>query len=92
MNEIFRVTGVLEDALTRNGSGWLVGDKCTYADLSFVTWAGVAEGLLKEHNKLEGFRVQYPRYVDWMHSLGEQVAVKKVQEQVRKGRAELGLK
>lgn len=31
-----RVLGVLEQAL--RGKQWLVGDKCTYADLAFVTW------------------------------------------------------
>ncbi|KAI3281357.1 hypothetical protein DTO002I6_9856 [Penicillium roqueforti] len=36
VNEIHRVTGVLESVLkTRE---WLVGDKCTYADLSFIAW------------------------------------------------------
>lgn len=35
-NEAKRVLGVLEHSL--NGKQWLVGDKCTYADLSFVTW------------------------------------------------------
>lgn len=36
VNEIHRVTGVLESVLkTRE---WLVGDRCTYADLSFVAW------------------------------------------------------
>ncbi|CAG8893225.1 unnamed protein product [Penicillium egyptiacum] len=36
VDEIRRVTGVLESVLqTRE---WLVGDKCTYADLSFIAW------------------------------------------------------
>ncbi|TGO16552.1 hypothetical protein BTUL_0026g00040 [Botrytis tulipae] len=35
-NEIRRVTGVLESVLkTRD---WLVGDKCTCADLCFIAW------------------------------------------------------
>jgi len=34
--EIKRVTGVLDAALA--GRDWLVGDKCTYADLAFVMW------------------------------------------------------
>ncbi|KAI4180294.1 MAG: hypothetical protein LQ346_007031 [Caloplaca aetnensis] len=33
-----RVVGVLDGALGRSKSGWLVGDKCTYVDLSFFTW------------------------------------------------------
>ncbi|KAI4280289.1 MAG: hypothetical protein L6R38_004567 [Xanthoria sp. 2 TBL-2021] len=35
-NEVKRVLGVLDQSL--HGKQWLVGDKCTYADLSFVTW------------------------------------------------------
>lgn len=35
-NEVKRVLGVLEKCLT--GKQWLVGDKCTFADLAFVTW------------------------------------------------------
>jgi len=36
VKEIKRVTMVLNNAL--EGKEYLVGDKCTYADLSFVTW------------------------------------------------------
>jgi glutathione S-transferase len=35
-NEVDRILGVLENCLA--GKQWLVGDKCTFADLSFVTW------------------------------------------------------
>lgn len=35
-NEVKRILGVLENHLA--GRQWLVGDKCTFADLSFVTW------------------------------------------------------
>ena len=35
-NEVRRILGVLENCLA--GKKWLVGDKCTFADLSFVTW------------------------------------------------------
>ncbi|KAL8994187.1 MAG: hypothetical protein Q9188_007138 [Gyalolechia gomerana] len=33
-----RVVGVLDQALGQSKSGWLVGDKCTYVDLSFFMW------------------------------------------------------
>ena len=29
---------MLENALAYSKSGWLVGDKCTYVDLSFYMW------------------------------------------------------
>lgn len=35
-NEILRVSSVLDRAL--EGKDWLVGGKCSYADISFVTW------------------------------------------------------
>jgi len=36
--EMHRVLSVLETSLKANGTGWLVGDKMTYADLSYVWW------------------------------------------------------
>ncbi|KAF2153571.1 glutathione S-transferase, partial [Myriangium duriaei CBS 260.36] len=86
VNEVFRVIGVLDKGLESNATGWLVGDKCTYADLSFVTWAGVAKGLLVELH-LEQKLEDYPRYTKWLERLGERPAVKKVQETVAKGRS-----
>jgi glutathione S-transferase len=35
-NEALRILGVLNTAL--EGKIWLVGDKCTFADLAFVPW------------------------------------------------------
>lgn len=37
-DETKRVLSVLEDILATKPSGWLVGDKVTIADLSFITW------------------------------------------------------
>ncbi|KAF2736016.1 glutathione S-transferase [Polyplosphaeria fusca] len=92
INEIMRVVGVLEIALTRNGAGWLVGEKCTYADLAFVTWAAVGEGLLKEMGKYDGFEEKFPTYVDWMRRLGERGEVRAIKERMQKGREQHGLK
>ena len=44
--EILRVFGVLEDALQRNGSGWLVGNKRTIADISFIPWDNFATAVI----------------------------------------------
>lgn len=90
-NEIFRVIGVIELALERNGNGWLVGDRCTYADLSFVTWFAVGEGLLKQLGKFDGFREKYPKYVAWMEGMSAREDVKKIHERMAKGRADHGL-
>ena len=60
---------VLDLGLEKNGTGWLVGDKCTFADLSFVTWNLVGEGLLKELGELQDLDVKYPSYAAWMDAL-----------------------
>lgn len=91
VTEIVRVIGVLELGLERNGTGWLVGDKCTYADLSFVTWAGIGEGVLKEVGKLDGIAEKYPKYTAWLKALAERPEVKVINERIAKARAEHGL-
>ena len=37
-NEIRRVLGVIDAHLKKTGRQYLVGDKCTFADLVFVPW------------------------------------------------------
>lgn len=32
------MTGVVDAHLKKSGGEWLVGEKCTYADLAFVPW------------------------------------------------------
>ncbi|KAJ4356523.1 glutathione S- transferase, nitrogen catabolite repression regulator [Didymosphaeria variabile] len=91
VNEIFRVTGVLDKALKANSTGWLVGDKVTYADLSFITWSSVAEGLVKQLGKWEGFEERFPTYTGWLAAMRRLDSVKKVEEQMAKGRAANGL-
>ena len=41
--ETIRVLGVLESVLSKQD--WLVGGKCTIADLSFITYAAVSHSL-----------------------------------------------
>jgi len=91
VNEILRVIGVLDTALGKNGTGWLVGDKCTYADLSFVTWASVGEGLLGELHKIEGFGERFPGYTQWLKTMEQRESVSKIRDRMARGRAEHGL-
>jgi len=91
VDEIFRVIGVLDVALEKNGTGWLVGSKCTYADLSFVTWASVGEGLLRELNKLEGFEERFPGYAKWLKTMEQRESVRMIRQRMSRGRAEHGL-
>ncbi|KAH6673569.1 glutathione S-transferase [Halenospora varia] len=81
--QVKRVFYVIDKALGENGGReWVVGDKCTVADLNFVTWdvlvpwifgdsAGDLESEIKE---------KYPRYFEWNKSLGERGTVKKIME------------
>ena len=72
-NETKRVTMVLNNVLS--GKEYLVGDKCSYADLSFIPWAVVAPMILGEEFD---FAAEYPNYHAWLERLLARPAVKKV--------------
>ncbi|KAK7182539.1 glutathione S-transferase [Paraphaeosphaeria sporulosa] len=91
VNEILRVTGVLDKAIKANGTGWLVGSKMTYADLSFEAWSTIGEGLLKHLGKWEGFEQQFPTYTAWLASMRSLESVKVVEEEAARGMAAHGL-
>lgn len=90
MAEIIRVISVLDLGLARNGTGWLVGSKCTYADLSFRTWAAVGEGLLAEVGRSEEIG-QFENYRKWIERVDEREEVKGALEGMARGRRENGL-
>ncbi|KAL7939225.1 glutathione S-transferase [Trichoderma chlorosporum] len=75
-NEIKRVFGVLDSVL--EGKEYLVGNKCTYADLSFITWAIIGESAIKT----EEFDIEkeFPNYASWMKKLLAREAVAKTLE------------
>ncbi len=83
-NEIKRVTMVLDKVLADRE--YLVGDKCTYADLAFVPWyiavpyafAGEEVDLAKE----------FPNYGAWMSRLLARTSVQRVEENKKKAKAE----
>lgn len=77
-NEIKRVLGVLDKHLKKHGTGWLVGDKCTYADLSFVTWDMMLPFLMGDELNTEK---DFPDYHAWNQRLMARPAVKKVAEE-----------
>lgn len=82
---------VLELGLAKTGTGWLVGDRCTFADLSFVTWNLAGEGLLAELGKSQGLEEKYPRYTAWMRGLEKRDDVRRIKDRMVQGRAEHGL-
>lgn len=57
------------------GKQWLVGNKCTYADLSFVPWHGLVPFILQE-DKVD-IAGKYPNYHRWMEAMLARPAVKK---------------
>lgn len=74
-NEVKRVTMVLDKAL--EGKQYLVGNKISYADLSFVTWCNMIPYLFGDE-KLPDFAGEYPNYHAWLERLLARPSVKKV--------------
>lgn len=81
VNEINRVTGVLEKVLSeqKNPAGsdgpWLVGGKFSYADLSFVPWQNIIAKILdKEEYNPEA----YPHVKAWLDKMLARPAVQAV--------------
>ena len=87
-NETERVFGVLDKALEHRE--WLVGGKCTYSDLSFVTWSHVAEGLMKELGRSDWMQ-NFPRYAAWYEALKSRVPVQECLDEIIAARAAHGL-
>ena len=79
-NEVKRVTKVLDGAL--KGKEYLVGGKCSYADLSFISWAMGLPYIFKTDG-VEWVK-EYPAYNAWMERLMARPAVKKVAEMRQK--------
>lgn len=69
------MVSVIDLHLTKAGTPYLVGDKCTYADLSFITWAGIVPML--GIDVFEG-GTKNLKYKAWMDRLQERDSVKKV--------------
>ena len=73
-NEIRRVLGVIDAHLTKQHSPYLVGDKCTFADLAWVTWNALLGWLVPELDAAK----EFPAFHAWNQRLVERPAVKKV--------------
>jgi glutathione S-transferase len=80
LKEAERVNGVLNSHLENRE--WLVGDKCTYADLAFLTWANTIKGAAGDKLKAE-----YPAYDAWVAKLNARPAVKKIVDQQKEAQA-----
>ena len=69
LKEIRRVSGVLDGVLA--GRNWLVGEKCTFADLAFLTWQ---TSILKiiEYDQAK----EFPNVQAWIDRMSERPAIK----------------
>lgn len=76
LKEMERVMGVLDTHLKQQETEYLIGDKCTYADLAFVTWHIMVPFITGEERKID-IEGKYPTYNAWMTRMLERPAVKK---------------
>ena len=88
VKEIIRVIEVLDHAL--EDRKWLVGDKCSFADLSFVTWFHVAKGLLAQLDQADVFQ-RAGNYSRWLTAMENRESVKEVVQIMAQERAAHGL-
>ncbi|TKA65363.1 hypothetical protein B0A49_12212 [Cryomyces minteri] len=77
-NEIKRVIGVIDSHLKKQGTEYLVGDKCTYADLVFISWQQMLPFLMMDQ-KFDAN--DYPHFKTWNDKLMSRPTVKKVFEE-----------
>lgn len=73
--EVRRVIGVLDAALTNKS--YLVGDKCTIADLAFITWDVMIPGICEGAEFLGTMSENFPHWTKWHNRLVERPAVKR---------------
>ena len=71
INEIDRVTMVLNNCL--EGKEYLVGGKCSFADLSFVVWYHVVFAI--GGDTLPNLKEKYPNWAAWLARLESRASV-----------------
>lgn len=74
VNEIRRVSGVLDGVLAHRK--YLTGDKCTYADLAFITWQTGINRII-EYDQAKDF----PNLAAWLERMLERPAIRGVMEE-----------
>ncbi|RYO92495.1 hypothetical protein DL764_008126 [Monosporascus ibericus] len=75
--EVSRVNGVIDLHLGKQGTEYLVGNKCTYADLMFVPYARALVIIIAPEIDTK----VHKRYTEWLERLCARPAVKKVLKQ-----------
>ena len=64
------------------GKEYLVGNKCTYADLSFINWYSV-NAYLEGEDKIDSEK-EFPNFHAWMERLKARPSVKKMEQDKQK--------
>ncbi|KAI1778210.1 glutathione transferase [Hypoxylon cercidicola] len=86
-NEVKRIMSVVDSTLGKqrqklglavDDAVWLVGDKCTYADLSFIPWNTLL-GTLFPRGTLD-IKQEFPEYYQWNANMAKRPATRKVLE------------
>ena len=72
--EAKRVIGVIERHLRKQGTGYLVGDKVTYADLAFIPWNELLSTVIGKDFNLEA---EAPNVAAWHEKMKQRASVKK---------------
>jgi len=75
-NEVLRVIGVLNVAL--EGKQYLVGDKISYADISFIPYNLLVPGFFGDEFASLDLDNKYPNYTAWHNRIVERPAISKV--------------
>ena len=68
------MTSVLNGHLKTQEQGWLVGGKCSYADLAMFQWQNMMMGMMKDLVDLS----EYTEVTAWIERLRERTSVKEV--------------
>lgn len=86
VKEMNRITAVLEGHLAKQAAGsdsdgpWLVGGRCSYADISFVVWQLVITRIVQ---KEDGYDVEnYPQVKSWLDRMMARKPVNKVMSEI----------
>ncbi|KAH6668428.1 glutathione S-transferase [Halenospora varia] len=74
-DQIKRVYRVLDTHL--QGKQYLVGEKCTVADIAFITWFTMVPWIFGDEMESLEIAKNYPNYHSWLERLMERPAVKK---------------
>lgn len=70
------MVGVIDAHLKETGTGWLVGDKCTYADLSFIPWDMMLGFLMGD--EAPAILEAHPHFKKWHGKRDQQSCVARV--------------